>query len=125
MALNVGDRAPEWTLLAAHNHEIWDLGAAWYELTGLPFVYAVWALRRGKENAALRGQLREAHNFGLDTLESIIRTRTEYNYEFRRDYLGWHIHYHLGTDEKRGLAKFAELLQKHGTERVFEPKFVA
>ncbi len=123
-ALLIGDTALDFSL-AAREHEIWDLGAAWYELTGLPFVYAVWALRRGRDNTALRQQLREARDFGLDTLESIIRIRTEYDYEFRRDYLGWHIHYHLGTDEKRGLAKFAELLQKHGTERVFEPKFVA
>ncbi len=105
-------------------HEIWDLGAAWHEATQLPFVYAVWALRRGIENAALRRQLREARNFGLDTLETIVQSRTEYDYDFRKDYLGWHIHYHLGTDEKRGLAKFCELLRKHGRSTVHEPRFV-
>ena len=62
----------------------------------MPFVYAVWALRRGVENARLRRQLREARDFGLDTLDSIILNRPEYDYEFRKDYLGWHIHYHLG-----------------------------
>ena len=94
------------------------------ELTNLPFVYAVWALRRGVENAALRRLLREARDFGLDTLDSIIRTRTEYDYDFRKDYLGWHIHYHLGSDEKRGLAKFMELLRRHGCGPIFEPRFV-
>jgi len=44
--------------------------------------------------------------------------------DFRKDYLGWHIHYHLGADEKRGLAKFIELLRKHGTDLVFDPKYV-
>lgn len=106
-------------------HEILDLGAEWLELTGLPFVYAVWALRRGVENARLRRQLREARDFGLDTLDSIIADRTEYDREFRKDYLDWHIHFHLGTDEKRGIARFIELLRKHGTDAVFEPKFVA
>jgi predicted solute-binding protein len=72
----------------------------------------------------LRRQLRAARDFGLDTLDSIIRSRTEYDYEFRKDYLGWHIHYHLGTDEKRGLAKFIELLRKHSGRPVFEPTFV-
>ena len=109
---------------APHEHEIWDLGAAWFEMTSLPFVYAVWALRRGVENADLRRLLREARDFGLDTLDSIIRTRTEYNYDFRKDYLGWHIHYHLGSDEKRGLAKFMELLRRHGCGPIFEPRFV-
>jgi chorismate dehydratase len=123
-ALLIGDPALDFAL-APHEHEIWDLGAAWYELTNLPFVYAVWALRRGVENSALRRQLREARDFGLDTLDTIIRTRTEYNYDFRKDYLSWHIHYHLGADEKRGLAKFMELLRRHGCGPIFEPRFVS
>jgi chorismate dehydratase len=44
--------------------------------------------------------------------------------EFRKDYLGWHIHYHLAADEKRGIAKFVELLRKHDLGPVFDPKFV-
>ena len=123
-AMLIGDPALDFAL-APHEHEIWDLGAAWFEMTSLPFVYAVWALRRGVENAELRRLLREARDFGLDTLDSIIRTRTEYDYDFRKDYLGWHIHYHLGSDEKRGLAKFIELLRRHDCGAVFEPRFVS
>ena len=123
-ALLIGDPALDF-LLAPRQHEVWDLGAAWYELTKLPFVYAVWALRRGADNSALRRQLREARDFGLDTLDYIIRTRTDYDYDFRNDYLSWHIHYHLGADEKRGLARFAELLRKNGTTTIFEPRFVS
>ena len=105
-------------------HEIFDLGAAWTELTKLPFVYAVWALRREVHTPELRRQLREARDFGLDTLDHIISNRTDYTLEFRKDYLGWHIHYHLAEDEKRGIATFVELLRKHGFNPVFEPKFV-
>ena len=122
-ALLIGNPAIDF-LRSTRQHEIWDLGAAWYDLTKLPFVYAVWALRRGIENSRLRRQLREARSFGLDTLDFIISSRAEYDYEFRKDYLGWHIHYHLGSDEKRGLAKFMELLRKHGLGPVHEPKFV-
>ncbi len=121
--LLIGDPALDF-LRAQRSHEVLDLGAAWYELTGLPFVYAVWALRRGVENAALRRQLREARDFGLDTLDHIIRSRTEYDFDFRKDYLSWHIHYHLGADEKRGLAKFMELLRKQVPRPLYEPKFV-
>ncbi|HEY2081688.1 MAG TPA: menaquinone biosynthesis protein [Verrucomicrobiae bacterium] len=121
--LLIGDPALNF-VFSPHEHEIFDLGAAWYELTGLPFVYAVWALRRGMENSRLRRQLTEARKFGMDTLDSIIRNRTEYTEDFRKDYFGWHIHYHLGSDEKRGLAKFIELLRKHGLGPVHEPKFV-
>lgn len=119
----IGDAALDFAF-GLHDHEIWDLGAAWYEWTGLPFVYAVWALRRGVDNARLRRQLREARDFGLETLDSIIHNRQDYTCDFRKDYLGWHIHYHLGTDEKRGLARFMELLRKHGQGPVYEPKFV-
>lgn len=105
-------------------HEIFDLGAEWTELTKLPFVYAVWALRRDVHTPELRRQLREARDFGLDTLDHIISNRTEYTLDFRKDYLGWHIHYHLASDEKRGIAKFVELLRKHGFGPVYDPKFV-
>ena len=122
--LLIGDPALDFAW-APHAHEIWDLGAAWYDLTRLPFVYAVWALRRGAADAALRAKLREARDFGLETLDAIISNATRYDYDFRKDYLSWHIHYHLGADEKRGLARFAELLRRHGSQPVYEARFVA
>jgi chorismate dehydratase len=121
--LLIGDPALDFAF-SNPGHEIFDLGAAWSELTSLPFVYAVWAMRRGIHDAELRRQLREARDFGLDTIDHIIHHRTEYTEEFRKDYFGWHIHYHLGTDEKRGIAKFIELLRKHGFGPVHEPIFV-
>jgi chorismate dehydratase len=120
----IGDPALDF-VFGPHDHEILDLGAAWFEMTTLPFVFAVWALRRGTENKELRRQLREAKDFGLDTLDSIIRSRTEYTKDFRKDYFGWHLHFHLGADEKRGIAKFMELLHKHGFGPVYEPRFVS
>src|SRR5271154_4109625 len=122
--LLIGDRAIDFQR-APHPHEIYDLGWAWTEMTNLPFVYAVWALRRGIENKELRRELREAKNFGMDTLDYVIGSREEYDEDFRRDYFEWHIHYHLATDEKQGIAKFCELLQKHNLGPVFEPKFVS
>jgi len=62
--LLIGDTAIDFQR-APHVHEIFDLGAAWFELTNLPFVYAVWALRRGIENKALRVELRAAKHFGM------------------------------------------------------------
>jgi predicted solute-binding protein len=121
--LLIGDRAIEFQR-AAHTHEIFDLGLAWTELTNLPFVYAVWALRRGVENKDLRYELRAAKKFGMETLDYLIETREEFDKDFRRDYFEWHIHYHLAEDEKRGVAKFCELLNKHNLGPVFAPKFV-
>jgi chorismate dehydratase len=122
--LLIGDRAIDFQR-SPHQHEIFDLGTAWFELTNLPFVYAVWALRRGVENKALRRLLRETKGFGMETLEVIIHNHKAYDLDFRQDYLGWHVHFHLAADEKRGIAKFCELLRKHNLGPVFEPKFVS
>ena len=122
--LLIGDRAIDFQR-APHPHEIFDLGVAWFEATNLPFVFAVWALRRGIENSKLRRLLRETKSFGMETLEVIIRNHPAYDLDFRKDYLGWQVHFHLGSDEKRGIAKFCELLRKHGPGPVFEPKFVS
>ncbi len=122
--LLIGDPAIEFQR-APHEHEIFDLGYAWSEMTNLPFVYAVWALRRGIENKELRYELRAAKRFGMETLDYLIETRPEFDEDFRRDYFEWHIHYHLGEDEKRAIAKFCELLRKHNLGPVFEPKFVS
>ncbi|MGA9778042.1 MAG: menaquinone biosynthesis protein [Limisphaerales bacterium] len=122
--LLIGDPAIDFQR-ATHVHDIFDLGTAWYELTNLPFVFAVWALRRGITNQELRRELIEAKQFGLETLDYLIETREEYDEDFRRDYLGWHVHYHLAADEKRGITKFIELLRKHGLGPVYEPKFVS
>jgi chorismate dehydratase len=121
--LLIGDAAIDFQR-APHTHEIFDLGAAWLELTGLPFVYAVWALRRDANQADLRNELRSAKRFGMETLDHIIATRPEYDEDFRRDYFEWHIHYHLGEDEKRAIEKFCTLLKKHELGPVFPPKFV-
>jgi chorismate dehydratase len=121
--LLIGDPALHFAR-SAPPHEIWDLGAAWFDLTRLPFVYAVWALRR-IENEPLRRRLREARNFGLDTLDHIIASRTDFDQGFRQDYLGWHIHYHLAAEEQRGIARFMDLLRRHGLGPVYEPRFVS
>ena len=111
-------------LHAPHPHTIWDLGAAWQELTDLPFVYAAWALRRGHHDAALREYLRATKTSGLEQLSKIIATHPDYDTAFRQAYLGGHIQYNLGKTEKDGLAKFVELLKTHGDQDVYKPTFV-
>jgi chorismate dehydratase len=122
--LLIGDRAIEFQR-APHSHEIFDLGSAWTEMTNLPFVYAVWALRRGIDTKDLRYELKESKHSGMEQMEQIIQSREEFDEDFRRDYFEWHIQYRLADDEKRGIARFIELLRKHGLGPVFEPKFVS
>jgi chorismate dehydratase len=120
----IGDPALD-LVRAPGDFQILDLGAAWYELRNCPLSTRSGLCAGAIENSALRRQLREARDFGLDTLDTIIRERTDYDYDFRKDYLGWHIHFHLGADEKQGVTRFMELMQKHGIGPLHKPKFVS
>lgn len=112
--LLIGDRAisPPGEQFA----EIWDLGEEWTRWTGLPFVFAVWAARRGTDIAVLEPAFRAARDLGLQRLADIarreaavlgIKERTAY------DYLTQNLHFRLGHDERRGLQRFRELAYKH------------
>lgn len=123
--LLIGDRALDFGF-AGHPHRLWDLGAAWHELTGLPFVYAVWTLRRAlTPRASTLGELlRAARRRGTAELEAVIAKPRGYPLDFCREYLTRNIGFELGEPEKRGLARFADLLRRHGNGPVFPPQFV-
>ena len=121
--VRIGDPALRF-LLGPRSHAIWDLGAAWHEAYRLPFVYAVWALRRGAQTDELRKRLRAARDAGLEQIESIVAEHREFEASFVREYFGRHLRYQLGSEEKRGLAKFTELLAIQSSERIYHPHFV-
>ena len=122
--LLIGDEAIDFQR-AGHPHQIMDLAAEWFAATGLPFVFAVWALRRGIDQRPLRRRLREAQENGLRHLEEIIQKRPEYDVAFRREYFQRHIRYGLQAEEKEAINRFCRLLRKHGLGTVHEPQFVS
>jgi predicted solute-binding protein len=105
-------------------HAIWDLGAAWQQLTGLPFVYAAWILRHSAETTSLRAELLAAAERGRRELEAIIREVPDYDEAFRRTYLTRHTRHVLGPAEKAGIKRFVELLRRHLEQPVHEPRYV-
>ncbi len=52
-------------------HEL-DLGAAWKQMTGLPFVFAVWCVRDGLSLGDLPARLERAKHAGLKNVQKII-----------------------------------------------------
>ncbi len=94
-----------------------DLGADWLEWTGLPFVYAVWAVRSGLDGAVkdeLRGFLESSLAAGLANLSTIARAQTGpgWTAEEMEAYLR-RFHYRLGPEDLEGMARFEELLAEH------------
>lgn len=121
--LLIGNRALDF-VYKPHAHRILDLGEAWHELTGLPFVYAGWAIRRGIDRRELCTRLRNAYAKGMAELDKIIQEYPRYDITFRRRYLRDCMRFELGDPEKAGLVKFAELLVKHGLAPVHPLSFV-
>jgi chorismate dehydratase len=76
--LAIGDEALRLKAVGSFPFEL-DLGEAWQELTGLPFVFGVWAVRRdfaaarADATAALHRLLRRSRDWGLGSLPELSR----------------------------------------------------
>jgi chorismate dehydratase len=116
--LVIGDRADEVDPSGLH---VYDLGAMWHELTGLPFVFAAWVLseRISREDARRRRLIRilqDARNSGfarLDELAAAEVRRRRVDLDSIRRYWLEHVHYSLAEPELAGLNRFAELAEKY------------
>lgn len=108
----IGDRAM--TIDPPEFPHVWDLGQAWHDWTGLPFVFAVWAARSQDALDLQRFDrlsfiLSEARDRGLSHLEEISRSSAE-DYGLTdstcHSYLSDNLYFQLGDDEKKGLATY-------------------
>jgi predicted solute-binding protein len=107
--LLIGDQAIRFRHKFGGTYRYLDLGEAWKDLTGLPFVYALWLVRPEVTDApAVAEQLRSLYHQNFANLDRIITKETEFDPEFcRRYYLG-NLRFSFGDAEKKGLQKFAE-----------------
>ena len=96
-----------------------DLATAWREYTGLPFVFAVWAMRSSAKKAwpldlsrlmpgSVPDLLRRAGKQGLSWRDAMART------PFERKYLKEHLCYDLGVRQKKAITLFSEMLTQSG-----------
>lgn len=86
-----------------------DLGEAWQELTGQPFVYAVWAMREGVERERVGDWLRTALQSGLEHLDDIARQAAGTAGQDEasiRSYLRESLHYTLEDRDSLGIEAF-------------------
>jgi chorismate dehydratase len=90
-------------------YHVYDLGAEWVQMAGLPMVFAVWAARRGVANPEVAETFRASCRFGRERLEEIVRTesaRREFAPELVREYLTRHIVHELGERDYEGMERF-------------------
>jgi len=97
-----------------------DLGQEWHDWTGLPFVYAVWAVRAGADLGAAAAALHEAKRRGCASVGPIAQReapRLGLDAGFCRRYLSNIIRFDLGPRELAGLRHFYQLACELGLAR--------
>ena len=99
--LLIGDEAlAQWN--RTNGRGVLDLGQAWTDWTGKPFVFAVWAV--GPEAAPA---LEEWERFRQGCRQGITRRAELASDDREREYLTGCIRYGLGPEEKDGMGEFA------------------
>ena len=120
--LLIGDQAIAFRQRHAGEFQFWDLGEQWKNLTGLPFVYALWLIRPEVVDAkSVAQRLRALRDENLTNLDDLVsdsvaggveqdsRSMTE----FLTQYYSEHLRFSFGEAEKQGLEHFAHLCVRH------------
>jgi chorismate dehydratase len=97
-----------------------DLGQEWQDWTGLPFVYAFWAVREGAELGPVEAALHEAKRRGCTRSGQIAHREAPHlglDAGFCRRYLAHIIHFDLGPREQAGLHHYYMLACELGLAR--------
>lgn len=113
--LLIGDRAMR-ACLPGYRYA-YDLGQEWADWTGLPFVYAVWAVRPSVDLGAAAAAFHEAKACGLAAAGAIAQREAPglgLDPGYCRRYLTNIIHYDLGPRELAGMARFHDLAAELG-----------
>ena len=113
--LVIGDRAMK--VPDAPFHATVDLAEAWRDLTGLPFVFALWVARPGVDLGGLPDALARSKATGLADARRIAETygpRLGLESSTCYDYLTNVLSYDLGEPELAGLRRFATMAANLG-----------
>ena len=97
-----------------------DLGQEWHDWTGLPFIYAFWAVRAGVDLGPVEAALHEAKRRGLERVGPIAAHEAPQlglDAGFCRRYLSNIIRFDLGPREQAGLHHYYMLACELGLAR--------
>jgi chorismate dehydratase len=101
---------------AGYPHQI-DLGQAWKELTGLPFVFAAWVARGNAELGDLPIQLEQAKAEGMAHLDQIVQKDAiprGWPAELALRYMTEYLKYDIGPRQIAAIQLFHQLAAKYG-----------
>jgi chorismate dehydratase len=101
----IGDRALEQRKLSPY---VYDLGEAWKDFTGLPFVFAAWISNKPLD-AGFIAAFDEANRQGILHIDDVV-AENPYPIFNLHDYFTQYLDYRLDEPKRRGLAKFLAYL---------------
>ncbi|QQE11743.1 menaquinone biosynthesis protein [Planctomycetota bacterium] len=93
----------------AYKHQL-DLGQAWWEMTGLPFVFAVWMTKKGKalgQLPAILSELRIQNSEQIEALADKYAEKHGWPHDWAMRYMGEILCYQIGHNELMGIKQFA------------------
>jgi len=107
-ALVIGDR----TIGLENEYPfVYDLGTAWRNFTGLPFVYAAWVSNRQLPYDFIE-KFNDALGFGLNNLRKVVDKYQPSSPGFNlKDYYTQYINYHLDQPKRQGLELFLDYVK--------------
>ena len=90
-----------------------DLAEGWRRLTGLPFVFAVWAVRPAVPPEPFLWSRDYAQRHFEELVDEAV-ARTGLPRDLLGEYLGGNLHHDLDADDEKGLAEFYRRAHRHG-----------
>lgn len=103
--LVIGDRAFEQRRTSTF---IYDLGSEWRSITGLPFVFAVWASKKQLPEEFIR-IFDQGNAAGLSRIDEIVEAADFEAYDLAK-YYKLHLSYHLDEPKRAAIEKFLEVI---------------
>lgn len=97
--------------------QVFDLAERWRSLTGLPFVFAFWAVRDGFLDGSIVEALKRSRDFGVANVPAIAQKYSEalqMKKEFIQEYLEQNVHYYMDQTCLEALDLFYEKAAKAG-----------
>jgi chorismate dehydratase len=101
----IGDRALEQRKVSPY---IYDLGEAWIDFTGLPFVFAAWVSNKTLPSDFIAA-FNAANKKGLENIDNVV-AGIPYNVFDLHKYYTEHISYELSAAKRKGLDQFLSFI---------------
>lgn len=106
-AVVIGDRAFEQRKKSAF---CYDLGQAWKDFTGLPFVFAAWVSNKKMPDKFISA-FNEANKKGISNLEAVLKNLFCKSFDLESYYTKY-VSYELDEQKLKGLSLFLEYLKE-------------